>query len=483
VIALILVAVVVASGLGYWLLVPKMPSEAMSYTTEQTSSLSPILRTSQTVASSTASTSASETTLWINVTASKAVSYYLGLLESNGTQPYVRLAGELRKLPDLTNATAVAKITCLALNASNPEVKEAFELMMKGGTPAPSDFQYSVPNYNTELQVLYWLALQNDFKKDDTLALSIAMVNGLWVTMGDDQVRRAVSDDATQMLRYFRETNELQKQRGYYPLESFPLEAKILLVWTGNQAPIYVFMGSRYGYEPVLLATRLDVRIYENNTVSVNTLRQMRRIADDRGWITRDVNSYENTIESYFYFAGGVCRTSRNWVCPAPNDSYIGNVDLMFDFFLATGKGVGQCYEETQFVDAWCKSWGIPVASGYRSFTTTIQPLPDGAIIEHTYPVYFDPGSNSWKSMWRQLDAFYTDKGEETRSMSFFIFRPPVAQRGYFREVRTYAKCFNFALRRNAYVPVHENTNLRTVRDNLLQGIPTSEMKQWLLYS
>jgi hypothetical protein len=54
-----------------------------------------------------------------------------------------------------------------------------------------------------------------------------------------------------------------------------------------------------------LLTTKLDVHVYENNTVSVNTLRQMRRIADERGWITRDVNSYENTVESYFYFAGG----------------------------------------------------------------------------------------------------------------------------------------------------------------------------------
>jgi hypothetical protein len=484
VVALLLVAVVVLAGAGYWFFSPKTPNE-MGNIVQQTSLLTPSEQ-SQTFTERTAITStttaAPPTGIWINVTATKPVSYYLSLLESNGTQPYVQLAKKLRKLPNLTNATAVAKITYLALNATNPEVKEAFELMIKGGTPDPRDFTYSVPNYNTELQVLYWLACQNEFKKDDTLALSIATVNGLWVTMGDEQVKQAVYSDITQLLGYFRETNELQKQRGYYPLENYPLEAKILLVWTGNQAPIYVFLGSRYGYESVLLATKLDVRIYENNTVSVHTLRQMRKIADDRGWITHDVNLYENTVESYFYFAGGICRTSRNWVCPAPDDRYIGNVDLVLDFFLATGKGIGQCYEETQFVDAWCKSWGIPVASGYRSYTTTIQPLPDGAIIEHTYPVYLDPVSDSWKSMKRQLEPFYTDKGEETLPMSFFIFRPPVAQRGYFREVRTYEKCFNFALRRNAYVPVWENTNLRTVRDKLLQGMPTNEMNQWLLY-
>jgi hypothetical protein len=86
----------------------------------------------------TSSTTLAETVQWINVSGNHPISYYLKLLESNGTEPYVQLATELQKIPDLTNATA-AKITYLALNASNPEVKEAFELMMKGGTPDPKD--------------------------------------------------------------------------------------------------------------------------------------------------------------------------------------------------------------------------------------------------------------------------------------------------------------------------------------------------------
>jgi hypothetical protein len=78
----------------------------------------------------------STTTSWINVTAAKPVNYYLGLLESNRTEPYMSLAREFRKLPDLTNATAVTEITYLALNATNPEVKEALDMMIKGERPA-----------------------------------------------------------------------------------------------------------------------------------------------------------------------------------------------------------------------------------------------------------------------------------------------------------------------------------------------------------
>jgi hypothetical protein len=67
---------------------------------------------------------------WIKISQVKLINYYLSLLESNGTQPYVQLAKELRKLPDLTNATAVAKITYLALNATNPEVKDHSHVFM-----------------------------------------------------------------------------------------------------------------------------------------------------------------------------------------------------------------------------------------------------------------------------------------------------------------------------------------------------------------
>jgi hypothetical protein len=132
-IAIILVAVIIASGLGYWLVVPKMPSQIATYTnptTQETSHSTSSEETSTIPTSSvsvTSTTISSPTTLWINITAAKSVSYYLGLLQSNGTQPYVQLATELRKLPELTNATAVAKITYLALNATNPEVKEARE--------------------------------------------------------------------------------------------------------------------------------------------------------------------------------------------------------------------------------------------------------------------------------------------------------------------------------------------------------------------
>ena len=489
-IALALLGVVVAAGFGYWVNIPRMSSETVTYMTQQTSLLSPTLRTSQTVAPSTASTSASETTLRINVTASQPVSYYLGLLESNGNQPYLQLAKELRKLPDSTNATAVAEITDLALNATNPEVKEAFELMIKGGTPDPTDYRYGVPNYNTELQVLYWLACQNEFKKDDTLALSIAMVHGLWVTVGEESVKEAVKKDASDLLAYFRGMNELQRAQGYFRLEDYPLEAKLSLAWTGGATPAW----GEYGLSDKLWSggyttKKLDLEAYRWDAVTVTTLTRMREIIEKNGWSSADVNLVVANLEHYFYFTN-----TRKYLDTWRSDHWIYSrlhmydieieigggkhrsfflltPNFQFDFYLRNGYVTGNCVDETVFIEAWAKSWGI-ATTGLISTT---------ANDEHMYSVYYDPATKNWRAYSGQL-AWYLSSPGAGNLIMLRVFKPPVQQRGYLRIYE---------------IPIQDYTNfgggmftvfkgvytLDSVRETFSKGLPTLEMKQWLLYS
>ena len=359
-IAITLVAVAVGAGFGYWVLVPKMPGQLLTYTTQQTSI---VTSSEETLSTSTSSTTVvPETTLWINVTATKPVSYYLSLLKSTQTQPYVQLGWELQALPDATNVTAVAKITYLALNASNPEVKEAFQLMMKGGTPSPTDFTYTVPNYNTELQVLYWLASQNGVKRDDTLALAIAMANGLWVTMGDQQVRDSVRKDTSDLLSFFRETNELQKQSNLPQLETYPLEALTCLSWMGSMNGI----GGPHGVAHGSNAEQVHLKLYLWDTPSIDTLRRMRDMMTEKHWLGRNVDSTVANVEEYFYFSG----FEQHWNYTTETEEQIEvdgekvknweiyNVDYYFRHYVETGKGRGDCGDETSFIDGWLKSWG-----------------------------------------------------------------------------------------------------------------------------
>jgi hypothetical protein len=500
--AIVLVAIVVAAGMGYWLFAPKMPSQLVTYTTQQTSQTLASRTVQSPAVSSTlaSSTTLAETVQWINVSATKPLSYYISLLKSTGTQPYVQLAWELQALPDATNTTAVAKITYLALNATNPEVKEAFELMIKGGTPDSRDFTYTVPNYNTELQVLYWLACQNEFKKDDTLALAVAMVNGLWVTVGDDRVRRAVYNDTTQALRYFRETNEWQKAKGYYELEHYPLEAKICLAWTGNVTPIFGPFGlsdnvNSQGY----LKRRLPLEGYLWNTVSVSTLGDMRSLMESRGamlpyqmMVHKETTQTIHDLEYFFYFMNPRGASSEHWdyadskypesVKNITLDGrlvenwFIFNIDAMFSQqYVKTGRLTGGCMDETAWVDSWAKSVGVSTTGLWHVGWDSNKNFHR---YNHIFSLFYDPVVDAWKAD----DLHLTIGLGETYQLTH-IFRPPVDQRGYVK-TRWYDEgdAYKVGLTGRFFHDLYDLSE-ETIRNMFLAGVEAAQMKQWLLYS
>jgi len=488
-VAVVLVALVVAAGLGYSLLAPKTPSQLVTlttYTTERTSLSASSEQTRSTVSLST--TIASETTLWINVTATKPVSYYLGLLEANGTQPYVQLARELRRLPELTNATAVAKITYLALNATNPEVREAFELMMRGGTPDPKDFSYPVPRYNTELEVLYWLASSTQLKQEDTLALAIAMVNGLWVTMGNEQVREAVKKDTSDLLVFLRETNEMQHALAHHQLENYPLEAKIALAWTGGLSMHWIGpltqpkVPMRLEYYKT---QRLPMVVYEKDTVSVRTLGEMRKIANERGWWVEGSAKSVGFIERFFYFTDH----GRNWEYVNPPQLNLDDngldaeldIDWQFNRFVNGSPPRGDCMTEATWVNAWAKSIGI--ATVLHWMYRLGQPAGSKFWYSHHYAIYFDSSRQVWTADANQLLKTIPDDPQyKEYQMRYFVFRPPVDQVGYLDyRIGWTGDVPDYYYRKLAYC--FTEISFGQAQSMMLSGVQMSQMKQWLLYS
>jgi len=463
---------VVVAGFGYWIFTPKTPSQVATYTTWQTSLAT---STEQTTASSTEPTTVtSETAQWINVGLAKSVSQYVSLLKSSGSQPYVELGWELQALPDATNATAVAKIAYLALNATNPEVKEAFELMMKGGTPSPSDFSYPVPKYNTELEVLYWLALRNEFKKDDTLALAIAMVNGLWLTLGDDQVKQSTKEDTSELLTFFRETDQLQSSRGFQRLEHLPLEAKTCLAWTGG----YSTSGGRPYPLQQYKDRKLPLRGYLWDTVSVQTLRRMRDLMEMKHWIVPNVDTTVALVENYLFF-------STHWKYTGNTETdYIevdgekvlvhdmNNVDFTFDHFFKYDQGFGDCGDESGLVDGFSKSWGIAATyvlhQSYDSGMTKI-------VWSHMKISYYEPESGRWKICEEQLNVGIN----EPYSYTLYVYRPPVKIPGYLSHHPS--PSFRLPGYGNMCYVFERQLSAGEIKSMFLAGITRASMKQWLL--
>jgi hypothetical protein len=429
-------------------------------------------------------------TEWIRIGEVKPLNYYLTLLESNGTQPYVQLAKELRRLPDLTNATAVAKITFLALTATNQEVKEAFELMIKGGTPDPRDYTYPVPDYNTELQVLYWLAEQNEFKRDDTLALAIGIVNGFWVTIGDEQVSAAVKQDTIALLLFFRETNELQRSKGYSELEGYPLEAKLCLAWTGNITPNFSAFPVLWGHGEANIRvlgylhnqTRLDLFGYHWNTVSINTLSSMRKEAISKGWHNGNCSSVLRNLEGFFYLDPP---GNRHWIVGhsaewgplayvtlggrVVRDYIIGNMDGMYGFYLQHGKGIGTCNDQSAWTDAWAKSLGIA--------TNVIWRGDYEGHAHHFHPIWFEPRSKTWQASYGQLHMAENRAG--SIPLCLLIFRPPVNLVKYFNAGEKWL----FGNSPNMFYWHSSRLTLQEIERVFSPGAFAHQMKQWLLYN
>ena len=439
-----------------------MPNELAS-TVQQTSLLTPLER-SQTSTESTilasATTVASATTASINVNPTQPVNYYLSLLESNRTEPYVQLARELRKIPGLTNATAVAKITYLALNATNPEVKEAFQLMMKGGTPDQRDFTYAVPNYNTELQVLYWLACQSEFTKDDTLTLAIALVNGIWVTSGSEEVSMAVQRESSELLSYFRNVDLLQTERNYYRLSLYPLEAQTSLVWTGGYSTV---QGGPYY---VRQDEKTSIERYLRNTIRPETLLKMQKTMLENGWLQASVDQTVASIENYFI-------DTPHWNYSS-SDTY--NINWNFELLEKEGHIYGNCGDESLMVDAFAKSSGIS--------TTFIQKwhLKEGQqemSDAHMHVVYYEPTFSQWRAAKKQLGIVGVD-----RLMGYphlYFVRPPIDVTKSLEISWPVIKGLR-AFTGATYVPTFEEA-VKIYNMLLGQGIPTVMMKQWLLYS
>jgi len=504
--ALVLIAVVVVAGLGYWFVAPRMLTETMGSTSQRATFSTTSEQTLATSTVSTAATSVSETTLWLNITATKPVSYYLALLKSTQTQPYVQLAWELQGLPDATNATAVAKITYLALDATNPEVKEAFELLLKGGTPDTRDFSYSVPHWNTELQVLYWLACQNEFKKDDTLALAIAMVNGLWVSVGDGHVGAAVLRDTSLMLAFGRETSDWQRSRGLsYNLEEYPLEAKIAWAWTGNVTPVFGPFGLSDNLDSQnFMKKRLPLEGYSWNTVSVGTLRKMRTMMitpvamlpplKAPGQVIFDnspVRTMHN-LEYYFYFMNDRIEgpSSEHWDYAdlrwdnttryisvdgkVVKNYLIFNIDAMLDEqYTKTGKLTGGCADETAWIDAWAKSVGISTTALWRVGWNKDYHINR---YSHMFNVFYYPLASRWTADNQQLAI---GRGSGERYQLTNIFKPPVNQHDYLR-TKWYDN--HFMITGNFFHTIYDLTN-DEIANTWGEGVPTTAMKQWLLYS
>ena len=390
------------------------------------------------------------------------------------------------------------------------EVYEAFELILKGGTPDQKDFGYSVPNYNTELQCLWWLAEQNEFKNYDTLALAIAITHGIWVTMGNEEVRNAVKKDINDFLCFGRETAEMQEALNLnYNLEKYPLEAKVAWAWRGGTV-----IGSRipliwtirepmdpknYTYWSYIDKNeKLDLFGYYWNAINVSTLMEMRKTTIDRNWLDKNVKNQIFNLECYFYLCPSVAQNPHHlrghafnfqnyrivtvnvWGIPVP-DYNIGNNNWQFETFKRIGAFQGECTDEAMFIDSWAKSFGISVNVIWRGVF-----IQGRQIAGHFIPTYYDPVSNSWRANTEQLQMGREEADDNKLCLQ--IFKPAVNLNIYFKKDLEFAERWpchgteTCGLPSTIFYTHQKKYHLDEIKSMYESGVLSIKVKKWILY-
>jgi len=407
---------------------------------------------------------------------------YLASMESRGN-PYDSFARDWRKLlknakldGEMESLDATEDWVNLVLNSDNSEVLKAEKLKLSGGTPDSRDFHYVVPDWNTAQQVQYWLGKQNEFKKNDTLTQSIAAVNGLWVTVGDNQVRNSVSKDTNDLLNFLRETSEMQKAKGYYMLENYPWISLTDLAWTGGIGQVH---------SPYRLIDNIKARVtlpaYQWNTVSVTTLKKMRELIFNNGWFNKDVGATIGSLENYYYFTNAkqngssehwdyadpsISGTSQNVVIDGITtlNNHINNVDFEFSRILGQGKGIGNCGDETGVIDAFAKSVGIATRPIQK---WRISPVQEA----HMHCLFFDPNQKTYSAYSMQLNSVGLRQGQAPK---FSIWSPPIKQAGY---LASYKLEDNFVwINSNFQIPANM-TPTQLYNQLMSSGVPTTSLE------
>jgi hypothetical protein len=152
----------------------------------------------------------------------------------------------------------------------------------------------------------------------------------------------------------------------------------------------------------------------------------------------------------------------------------IFNLDWEFRHFLETGKFMGGCADESSVANAFLMSIGIASTITSVRWGTT-------GYTGHFHVTYYDPPSKTWKIYGEQLGIDKRAGSGMTEVNVFYLFVPPANERGYTYWYDTIEKDL-WIWKSGAWHTIFPIT-LDEVNRRFSVGVPTSEVKQWLLYS
>jgi hypothetical protein len=341
-------------------------------------------------------------------------------LEPSSNSNFTLLIEDLNNLPELKDRVdfkeqSARREVLLLMESDDPEIAKGFMVMQLYGKP--SNFtSYEFPPYNTQLEVLFWLAEARELSEYGRIALAIALDYGAVLGISNEAVRDDLKDYVVALYDYFVETNGLVP----WEMEKYPLEADVALAWganginhplffeTKNQYPegtTYSEIGITDYYEltwiEVFSEEKMNEKDFDWLFVDVSTLKEMRAFLLQEqfceGLEDFRVDSIAEDVDTLLSYSL-VYHTDN----PTAEVSYIevggeltpgcglSNPDWQWAHFKEKGSIIGNCRDVTCMNIFFLKSLNVP-AIGFkvRSISSSFG---------HQIVVFYDYGNTS---LWR----------------------------------------------------------------------------------
>jgi hypothetical protein len=207
----------------------------------------------------------------------------------------------------------------------------------------------------------------------------------------------------------------------------------------------------------------------------------MRDYMQKERWVTSSIDQTVANLEGHFFVNGnGSFHRSDSWgpilvngeTVPAHN---MNNANFNFQYYLRNGYAIGVCDDQMTLVSAFLKSWGIATLPQLSYW------FQGNWYNGHSYTMYYDPSSATWKVNPHQIDVVYGFVRDA------YVFIPPILQNQWIpvdsipKEAVVPYPYQTGELNTRMYAPMYNTTGLHLTE--FIQGVPTAEIKQWILYN
>ncbi len=319
---------------------------------------------------------------------------------------------EIKDGVDLKERNAKERILFL-LRGDDPEIERAFEVLQKYGRPSNFTY-YEFPAYNTQLEVLLWLAEEREISDYDRIALAIALDYGAVLAISDEEVEKELKDYVVNLYDYFVETDAIVP----WDIMAYPLEADIALVWGANGINYPLFFEKKNQYPEGTKYNEIGIpNYYALNWIEV--FRDKKMNEEDFDWLFVDVSTLKE-IRAFLLHemsneglkglhVKGVSERVDSMLCgsleyhtdkPSAEVSYIevegritpgcglSNPDWQWKHFKEKSSIVGNCRDVTCMNIFFLKSLNIP-AIGFG--------VSSGSSFGHRIVVFYDYEKDLWR--------------------------------------------------------------------------------------